>query len=283
MPEMPEVQAQAERMNTALAGTTFARFELLNFAALKTFDPAADLSVGSTVESVGRRGKYLLVNFDDEVTHVVHLMQGGRWRLDSKRAKKLKFGLARWTFDNKGSSDQAWLLTEAGSERKAGMWAVRGDPLAQDPILGLGPEADSLGVEELGDLIRNHSKRLHGLLRNQRTIAGLGRMLTNEILFEAGISPFANAAKLDDDKVEHLHRAITTVVARATDHERTLDGIGKSADRPSKVHNRSGENCIDCNDTVRTVEYRKYTVFYCPTHQTNGKLLADNTTSKFLK
>ena len=74
-----------------------------------------------------------------------------------------------------------------------------------------------------------------------------------------------------------------TVVAAAIEHERTLDDIGKSADRPSKVHNRAGEPCVDCDDTIRTVEYRKYTVYYCPTDQTGGKILADNTTSKFLK
>ena len=80
-----------------------------------------------------------------------------------------------------------------------------------------------------------------------------------------------------------LHAAIGTVVEAATDHERTLDDIGKSADRPSKVHNRAGEPCTGCDGTVHTVEYRRYTVYYCPTEQTGGKILADNTTSKFLK
>jgi len=70
--------------------------------------------------------------------------------------------------------------------------------------------------------------------------------------------------------------------ARAIEHERSLADIGKSVDRRSQVHNRGGEAC-DCGDTIRTVEYRKYTVFYCPAEQTAGKVLADNTTSKFLK
>ena len=193
--------------------------------------------------------------------------------------------MARWIFapaDDDGD-ETAWLLTEAGSERKAGVWAVDGDPRSQDPLLGLGPEADGLSRDDLAALLAQHSKRIHGLLRTQSTIAGLGRMLANEICYEARISPFANAAKLDDDQVDRLHAAMTAVVAAATDHERTLDDIGKSADRPSKVHNRTGEPCVGCDDTVRTVEYRKYTVYYCPTEQTDGKILADNTTSKFLK
>lgn len=284
---MPEVQAHAERLTAALAGKTLAKFELLNFAALKTFSPAADAAVGHRLVKVGRRAKYLLIEFDNGQTHVVHLMQGGRLRPDPKRTRKPKLGLARWVFEAEdpdgGTVEEAWMLTEAGTERKAGVWAVDGDPLPQDPLLGLGPEADLLDRGQLEELLSAHSRRVHGLLREQRTIAGLGRMLTNEIIYEARLSPFANSSKLTADQLDRLHEAIVSVVARATDHERTLDDIGKSIDRPSKVHNRSGEPCLDCDDTIRTVEYRRYTVFYCPTAQTDGKLLADNTTSKFLK
>lgn len=287
MPEMPEVQAHAERMTDALADKKLAKFELLNFAALKTFSPAADAAVGHRLVKVGRRAKYLLLEFDNGHTHVIHLMQGGRLRPDPKRTRKPKLGLARWVFEaddgDGGTVEEAWMLTEAGTERKAGVWVVDGDPLPQDPLLGLGPEADELDRAKLGELLSGHSRRVHGLLREQRTLAGLGRMLTNEIIYEARLSPFANASKLTSEQLDRLHEAVVSVVARATEHERTLDDIGKSIDRPSKVHNRSGEPCLDCDDTIRTVEYRRYTVFYCPTAQTDGKLLADNTTSKFLK
>ncbi|MGH1488993.1 MAG: DNA-formamidopyrimidine glycosylase family protein, partial [Acidimicrobiales bacterium] len=264
---MPEVQAHAERLTDALAGKTLTKFELLNFAALKTFNPPADGAVGHKLTGVGRRAKYLLLQFDNGHTHVVHLMQGGRLRPDPKRSKKPRLGLARWVFsdgDGDSANEEAWLLTEAGTERKAGVWAVDGDPLPQDPLLGLGPEADQLTRDELAELLSAHSRRLHGLLREQKTITGLGRMLANEILYEARLSPFANASKLDDEQLDRLHAALQSVVARGTDHERTLHDIGKSADRPSKVHNRSGEPCLDCDDTIRTVEYRRYTVYYCP-------------------
>jgi len=281
---MPEVQAHAERMTAALGGATLQRFELLNFAALKTYDPPADAAKGMRLERVERRGKYLLLRFDGDLTHVIHLMQGGRLRLDPKVSKKPRLGLARWTFTGTTSGvDEAWLLTEAGTERKAGVWAVRGDPLPQVPLDDLGPEADQLSRNELAERLAGRSRRLHGLLRDQDVLAGLGRMLTNEILYEAALSPFANAAKLTDDEITRLHTALGEVVARATAHERTLSDIGKSVDRPSKVHNRAGEPCGDCDDTIRTVTYRQYTVYYCPTRQTEGKILADNTTSKFLK
>lgn len=295
MPEMPEVQAHAERMTEALRSRRLAKFELLNFASLKTFNPPIDGAVGHELVSVGRRAKYLLLEFSNGHTHVVHLMQGGRLRPDPKRSKKPRLGMARWVFapadgdsggDGGGTGDgeeEAWLLTEAGSERKAGVWAVEGDPTTQDPLLGLGPEPDGLSRDELAAVLGQHSRRIHGLLRQQSTIAGLGRLLANEICYEARLSPFANAAKLDDEQLDRTHAAMVKVVAAATEHERTLDDIGKSADRPSKVHNRAGDPCTGCDDTIRTVEYRKYTVYYCPTEQTDGKILADNTTSKFLK
>jgi formamidopyrimidine-DNA glycosylase len=289
MPEMPEVQAHAERMTAALAGRELARFELLNFATLKTFDPPIDAAVGCALTEVGRRGKYLLLRFDNGHTHIVHLMQGGRLRPDPKRSRKPRLGMARWVFDpldagdGEAAAESAWLLTEAGSERKAGVWAVDGDPLTSEPLVGLGPEADTIDRVELGAILAAHSKRLHGLLRDQRVLAGLGRMLANEICYEAELSPFVNAAKLDTDQIDRLHEAIATVVAASTEHERTLDDIGKSVDRPSRVHNRADQPCTGCDDTIRTVEYRAYTVFYCPTEQTDGKLLADNTTSKFLR
>ena len=284
MPEMPEVQAHSERLTAAIGGATLQKFELLNFAALKTFDPPVDAAVGQQLLRVERRAKYLLLRFSGDLTHVVHLMQGGRLRLDPKRTKKPRLGLCRWVFSDPSSGEEeAWMLTEAGTERKAGVWAVRGDPGPQEPLDGLGPEADQLSREQLAEILGARSKRLHGLLRDQRTVSGLGRMLANELCYEAGISPFANASKLSDDEIERLHQSLGTVIERATAHERSLDDIGKSVDRPSKVHNRSGEPCLDCDDTIRTVEYRRYTVYYCPTRQTGGKLLADNTTSKFLK
>ncbi|MFT7601250.1 MAG: formamidopyrimidine-DNA glycosylase [Acidimicrobiales bacterium] len=294
MPEMPEIQAHAERMTIALVGARLKNFQLLNFAGLKTFSPAADEAKGATVVNVTRRAKYLLINFDNDQSHAIHLMQGGRLRPDQKQSKKPRNGIARWVFEDLPDGDgpstgvEAWLLTEAGTERKAGIWAVAGEPVGQDPLSGLGPEADQIDRDQLADLLRQHSRRLHGLLRTQSVLAGLGRLLTNEVLYEAALSPFVNAAKLTDTEIDRLHAAIEIVVGAAIEHERSLDDIGKSADRPSKVHNRSGEPCLGvkgkkCDDTVHTVEYRKYTVVYCPTRQTGGKKLADNTTSKFLK
>ena len=278
MPELPEVQAHAERMAAALRGDVLEAFQPLSFAVLKTFRPAPDAAVGSPLLDVGRRGKHLLLDFG-ATTHVVHLMQGGRLRPDSKEAKRPRNGMARWRFADGG----AWLLTEAGTEHKAGVWVVEGDPLAQPPLDELGPEADQLDVAAMAALLKANSARLHTFLRDQRVLAGLGRRLANEICHRARLSPFAQTTRLTADEVERVVDAITTLVAEDLEFERQQDDIVPSAQRPSAVHNRGGQPCSTCADEIRTVEYRAYTVAYCPTCQTGGKVLADNTTSKFLK
>ncbi|MGE3621693.1 MAG: DNA-formamidopyrimidine glycosylase family protein [Acidimicrobiia bacterium] len=278
MPELPEIQAHVERLEAEFGGAVLEGFRPLAFTALKTFDPPPDAAYGRALGGMRRRGKYLLADFDG-ITFVVHLMQGGRLKPDEKQAPKPRFGQARWRF----TDGRALLLTEAGTERKAGVWVLAGDPEGQDPLDRLGPDADTLDVDALAGLLAANSGRLHGFLRDQRALAGLGRRLANEVCHRARLSPFANTARLDRAEVERLHEAIGACIAEGLAHERTLSAMSASADRPGAVHHRVGEPCPRCGDAIRSVEYRTYTVAYCPTCQTGGKVLADNTTSRFLK
>jgi len=278
VPEMPEVQAHAERLTEDFGGDELRGFRPLTFTALKTYSPAPDDAYGHPLLGVGRRGKYLLMRFEP-VTFVVHLMQGGRLKVDEKQAAKPRGGQARWTF----ADGRALLLTEAGTERKAGVWVVAGEPEGQDPVDGLGPEAADLDRATLGLLLAEHRMRLHGWLRDQRIVAGIGRRLANEICHRAKLSPFASTGKLDGEAVDRLHAAMGECIAESLAYERTRSDMSSSKDRPGAVHHREGEACPVCGDTVRAVEYARYTVNYCPTCQTGGKVLADNTTSRFLK
>ena len=281
MPELPEVQAHAERLETALGGVPLTRFEPLAFTALKTYAPAPDATYGRPLERVWRRGKHLLLEFpgDAQVSYVVHLMQGGRLRPDTGKAKKPKNGLARWHFSN----GEVLLLSEAGTEHRAGVWIVEGDPLNQAPLDHLGPEADQIDDWQMAELFAAHSMRLHTFLRDQRILAGLGRRLANEVCHRAKLSPFAATKKLGDTGAAAVVAAIRDAVAEGLAFEREQSEMVSSADRPGAVHHRTGEACPVCGDTIREVAYRDYTVNYCPTCQTGGKVLADNTTSKFLK
>ena len=282
MPELPEVQAHAERLTEAFRGDALVRFQPITFTALKTAVPAPDGAYGHPLERVGRRGKYLLMEFAP-LTFVVHLMQGGRLKDDEKQSAKPRGGQARWRF----ADGRALLLTEAGTERRAGVWCV---PTASDggvpdgpPLDKLGPEALDVTPEQLAESFAGHNMRIHGYLRDQHMIAGLGRMLANEVCHRAKISPFAMTGKLGAGGATTIVEAIHEAVDEGLAYERTRSDMSSSADRPGRVHNRVGEACPVCGDTIRSVSYSGYTVAYCPTCQTGGKVLADNTTSRFLK
>jgi formamidopyrimidine-DNA glycosylase len=279
MPELPEVRAHAERLTEAYAGAALERFTAISFTALKTATPPPDAAVGHQLERVRTRGKLLVVEFPT-VSFVVHLMQGGRLRPDEKQSARPQGGLARWVF----ADGRALLLTEAGKDRKAGVWVRDGDPDTQEPLDELGPDADSVSADELRRVLRAHpSMRLHGFLRDQHGVAGLGRRLANEICHRAKLSPFTSTTKLADDEIDRLHLAMVQCIDESLAYECTRDDMSSSKERPGAVHHRAKEPCPVCGDVVRAVEYNRYTVNYCATCQTGGKVLADNTTSRFLK
>ena len=288
MPEMPEIQAHAERLTERFSGRVLSGFTPFNFTALKTAVPPPSDAFGSPLVEVGRRGKYLLLRFEP-VTFVVHLMQGGRLVPDEKRSAKPRGGQARFVFEpvelDDGSIDEtALLLTEQGKERRAGVWCVStGDLETTPPLDKLGPEAATISDDALAVLFAANSMRVHGFLRDQRMIAGIGRRLANEVCHRARVSPFANTRKLGADGAATVAAAIRSCLDEGLAAERTRSDMSSSKDRPSAMHSRTGDPCPDCGDAVRAVEYSGYTVNYCPTCQTSGKVLADNTTSKFLK
>ena len=279
MPELPEVRVHAERLTHDYSGSVLTGFRALSFTALKTVSPQPDAAVGEALRDVTTRGKFLMLNFET-VTFVVHLMQGGRLVVDLKVSAKPRGGLCRWTF----AEGPALLFTEAGTEKKAGVWVLAPPVDGSPPMSELGPEADAVTPAEL-DTILDEAKgsRLHGVLRDQHRLAGIGRRLANEICWTARLSPFSGCAKLPADQRQRLHAAIIGCVTESVDDERTRDHMAKSAVRVAHVHHRKGEPCDRCGDTIREVSYNAYAVNYCATCQTGGKVLADNTTSKFLK
>ena len=164
------------------------------------------------------------------------------------------------------------------------MWVVDGDPEEQAPLDGLGPEADTIDKATLAAAARRATRcGCTGSSATSTSSPGMGRLLANEVCHRARLSPFANTGKLDSDDVNQLVEAIHVCINEGLAFERGLDEMSSSADRPAHVHHRVGEACPVCGDVVRAVEYSRYTVAYCAACQTGGKVLADNTTSKFLK
>ncbi len=279
MPELPEMQALAERLEVAIGGAAIEGVDPLGFAALKTVVPAPDSIVGRRVTSVGRRAKYLIFELDDGSRVLMHLSQAGRLDIEEPPKKTRPKGAAvRVRFDN----GRALLVREHGHERKAAWWVLA--PGDQGPLERLGPEPDS---DEFAELILHgtEKRRIHTLLRDQRVVSGIGRGYANDALHLAHVSPYATLASLDADHRQALLDAIRATLAAALETERERKGglsEPKLGDR-FRVHNRAGTPCPECGDGLRRVSYESYEVTYCPTCQTNGKILADRRMSKLIK
>jgi formamidopyrimidine-DNA glycosylase len=279
VPELPEMQALAERLQVAIGDAAITGVDPLGFAALKTVVPAPESIVGHRVIAVGRRAKYLIFELDDGVRVLLHLSQAGRLDIEEPPKKTRPKGAAvRVRFDN----GRALLVREHGHERKAAWWVLA--PGDDGPLERLGPEPDS---DEFAELILHGTdkRRIHTLLRDQRTVSGVGRGYANDALHRAHVSPFATLASLDDSARRVLLDSIRLTLADALELERTRKGglsEPKLGDR-FRVHNRAGTPCPECGDGLRRVSYESYEVTYCPTCQTGGKILADRRMSRLVK
>jgi formamidopyrimidine-DNA glycosylase len=277
MPELPEISALAERLAERVTGHAFAGAVPLSFSGLKTVVPPPESLIGEVLRGIGRRGKYLVFEFGGPRL-LVHLSQGGRVDVeDPPKATKPKGAVVRLRFE----AAPAILVKEFGTERKAGWWILaEGD---DGPLAKLGPDVDSPEGETLL-LESDDRRRVHTLLRDQRTIAGVGRGYSDDALHEAGISPYATLGSLDRPTRERLVEALRKVLADGLDAERRrTGGLPPKVGDHWVVHGRHGQPCPRCGADLRRVSYESYEVAYCPTCQTGGKILADRRLSRLVR
>lgn len=283
MPELPEMQALAERLDARLAGTTVVSLDVLQFSALKTVAPAPSDLAGEPVERCTRRGKYLLVTVGAGRRLVVHLSQGGRVDVEEPaKTTRPRPAVARLTVEAPDGVDPiAILVKEFGTERRASCWVLEADD--PGPLDGLGPDPFDDAFERLV-LEGDDGRRLHTFLRDQKTVAGIGRGYTDDILHAARLSPFATLTGLDDAERARLVDTTRAILGAALEEERRRRGglPTKLGDR-FRVHRRFGEPCPECGETLERVSYESYELVYCPRCQTAGKVLADRRTSRFLR
>jgi formamidopyrimidine-DNA glycosylase len=275
MPELPEMEAWRRRLNDPVSAFPIAKAGPAHIATLKTFDPPLDELVGRTFRRVERRGKRLLFPTDDgELVLLVHLMTSGR-------LKTLKAGEAapkQPAFALEFVGGSKLILTENARRKQAGVWLYTPEQIEAE--LGhLGPDALGLTVDEVREIVRSDSRRLHALLRDQKLIAGIGRSWSNEILHEAKLSPYALSKELDDQEIERLTAAINSELARGL----ALRERGASDAKAYRVHHKLGEPCDVCGTPIAQIDFESHTIYYCPTCQTGGRELKDRRLSRLLK
>jgi formamidopyrimidine-DNA glycosylase len=282
VPELPEVEITARRLDAALGGERIDSALAPGLNALKTFDPPLAALEGRAVERIRRRGKHLLVDVEGELVVLIHLMSAGRLQLFDRRAS-LRDRTSRLLLRFPG--DRELRLREFGTRQSAWVKLLRAADLEADEALaGLGPEAWPDPPEDFLALL-DAPRPLHGLLRDQRVVAGIGRSWVDEILWTAELSPFKRGDDLDPDEADRLRSAGVTELGRAIAHyeEVVRLPIPDRLPLPLRVHRHQGEACPRCGTTIEAVHYEDYVMCYCPREQTGGKVLKDRRLSRLLK
>jgi formamidopyrimidine-DNA glycosylase len=281
MPELPEVEIVARRIDSALAGSEVESALAPGMNVMKTFDPPLDSLAGREVTGVRRIGKMPVIELGD-LSLLIHLMSAGRLRVFEKRAS-LKDRASRVLI--RLTDGRELRLRELGTKQRAWAKLLPADAVADDEMVAsLGPEAwPPPPLDELAAAI-DKPRHLHPLLRHQKDIAGIGRSWVDEVLWEARLSPFKKGSELESEEVERLHGALHVLDDAINHYEETVGPeVPEKFPMPLQVHKREGEPCPRCGTTIEAVFFSEHQTNYCPQEQTGGRVLKDRRLSKLLK
>ncbi|HET8565142.1 MAG TPA: DNA-formamidopyrimidine glycosylase family protein [Solirubrobacterales bacterium] len=281
MPELPEVEIVARRLDSALRGSEVESALAPGMNVMKTFDPPLEALVGRKVTAVRRIGKMPIVEFGD-LALLIHLMSAGRLRVFDKHAS-LKDKASRVLV--RLGDGRELRLREFGTRQRAWAKLLPTEAVAADEMVAsLGPEAWPPPPLERFAAAIGQPRHLHPLLRHQKDIAGIGRSWVDEILWEARLSPFKKGSELEPGEVKRLHAALHVLGDAIDRYEETIGlEVPDKVPMPLRVHKREGEPCPRCGTKIEAVFFSEYQTNYCPEEQTGGRILKDRRLSKLLK
>jgi formamidopyrimidine-DNA glycosylase len=283
MPELPDIELYLEALDRRVTGTMLERIAVCNPFLLRTVDPPLDSMFGRRVVSLGRLGKRIVFELEDEYFLVLHLMIAGRLQWKECDAEvPARSGLALFEFDG-----GTLILTEAGKKRRASLHAVHGRAALKEHDQG-GLEVFDSTLDEFSSRLvsRNHSVKR--TLCDPTLFSGIGNAYSDEILHKARLSPFKRTQSLSDAEIERLFDAtretLSTWVERLKRQSGTRFPAKVTAFRTEMaVHGKYGQPCPSCGTRVQRIVYAANETNYCPGCQTEGKLLRDRALSRLLR
>ena len=283
MPELPDIVVYIEALEKRILGQTLDAVRIASPFLVRTAAPPLKSVEGKRVRELRRIGKRIAIGLEEDLWLVLHLMIAGRlhWRARGVKVARPR-GLAAFDFPN-GSL----LLTEAGSKKRASLHLVLGDAglASLDPG---GLEVLDTDLEHFAAALQASNHTLKRALTDPRTFSGIGNAYSDEILFEARLSPIALTQKLKDDEDppavrDHPHHASRLGVGLCSE---TGDGFPEkvTAFRDGMaVHGRYKQPCVRCGAKVQRIRYASNETNYCANCQTGGKLLADRALSRLMR
>ncbi len=312
MPEYPDLTLYVEALERRLGGARLTRMRLLHPFVLRTADPSPEAFEGRSVASVRRIGKQIVIGFEGSLYMVIHLMIAGRLRwsdpliegepsalpspaeLPSARRGEAraasgalrplpgKSHLASFEFSSGTLS-----FTEAGTKKRASLHLVQGEERLSAFDRG-GVEVVDASPEAFRAALLRENHTLKRSLTDPRLFAGVGNAYSDEILHRARLSPFKQTSQLTPEESVRLFEACRAVLLDWTDRLRreaagSFPAKVTAFHKGMSVHGRYGEACPACGTPIQRIVYAENECNYCPTCQTEGRLLADRSLSRLLK
>jgi formamidopyrimidine-DNA glycosylase len=281
VPELPDIAVYIEALDQRITGQTLEHIRLTSPFLLRTVNPPLSMAEGKRVCELRRTGKRIAIGLNDELWLVLHLMIAGRLHWKERRPGPAPRALAVFEF-SRGSL----LLTEAGSKRRASLHLVSGE----DALHALDPgglEVLDANLEQFANTLRSENHTLKRALTDPRLFSGIGNAYSDEILFEARLSPAAMTLKLNNEEIGRLFDAIRTTLESWVERLRVKAGIGfpekvTAFQEGMAVHGRYREPCPRCGASIQRIRYADNEANYCARCQTGGRLLADRALSRLL-
>jgi formamidopyrimidine-DNA glycosylase len=276
MPELPDVTAYVESLERRIGGTRLLDVKIFNPFLLRTAVPPIATANGKRVASVSRLGKRIVIDLEEDLHLVIHLMIAGRFHWPGK---KTRHTLALFEFEGGTLS-----LTEAGSKRRASLHLVQGEAAlrAMDPG---GVEVLDIDLATFREKLQSENHTLKRALTDPRLFSGIGHAYSDEILHRAKLSPIALTKDLPEEAIGRLHAATQAVLKEWIERLRTEafpEKVTAFRDEMA-VHGRYGKPCPVCGAPVQRIVYAENETNYCARCQTGGRILADRALSRLLK
>jgi formamidopyrimidine-DNA glycosylase len=283
MPELPDILLYLHALEPRILGRRVTGVRLATPFLLRSVHPPLSAVKGKTIVGLRRLGKRIVVETNDELFLVFHLMIAGRFTWKPAGADiPGKVGLLALDFEH-----GTLILTEAGSKRRASLHVVQGvDALAQHDPGGL--EVMTADLVTFAEALRRDNHTLKRALTDPHLFSGIGNAYSDEILHAARLSPFKQTSTMTDDEVRRLYEAVRLTLQEWTGRLRREAGDAF----PEKVtafrggmavHGRYGQPCPDCGAPVQRIVYAANEANYCANCQTGGRLLADRSLSRLLR
>lgn len=283
MPELPDITVYIEALASRVVGQPLERVRIAKPFLLRSVDPSLSAASGKRVTGVRRMGKRIVLEMEDDLFLVIHLMIAGRLRWVPSGGKVPgKIGLAAFDFPN-----GTLILTEAGSKRRASLWLVRGKQSLEQFERG-GLEVLTANLSEFTERLVGENHTLKRSLTDPRLFSGIGNAYSDEILHRARLSPIKHTRRLGDKEISRLFDATRTVLVEWTERLRQeskgdFPGRVTAFREEMAVHGKFGKPCPVCETPVQRIRYADNETNYCPHCQTEDRLLADRALSRLLK